>query len=97
MTNRQDQLQASDIIEPAQHDLKSIHDALWDSIHDAVIATDDAFVITAWNKEAAKLYGWTRDEVIGKNSRELLQSRLTPKQLKELLTTQLKSLRTRFF
>ncbi|MCB0190302.1 MAG: PAS domain S-box protein [Anaerolineae bacterium] len=34
---------------------------------DAIIATDLNFIITSWNKTAEKLYGWSCDEVIGKD------------------------------
>ena len=43
----------------------SYHAHLLENIHDAVIATDEQFVLTAWNKGAEQMYGWTADEVLG--------------------------------
>ncbi len=51
--------------------LMSLHEnpiymsSLLDQITDAVIATDEHFVITGWNQAAERLYGWRADEVIG--------------------------------
>lgn len=45
-----------------------------DNILDSVIGTDLDLKITYWNKAAERIYGWTAEEAIGKNSRELLQS-----------------------
>ncbi|MEP7358077.1 MAG: PAS domain S-box protein, partial [Anaerolineales bacterium] len=47
-------------------------------INDAVIALDDRFRITAWNRAAETLYGWTAAEVLGAGSAEILRSDLTP-------------------
>ena len=38
---------------------------LLENIHDAVIATDEHSVVTAWNKGAEEMYGWRADEVLG--------------------------------
>jgi PAS domain S-box/uncharacterized domain HDIG len=43
-------------------------------INDAVIATDDQFYITAWNRAAEGIYGWTAAEVMGRNVGEILRS-----------------------
>jgi PAS domain S-box-containing protein len=59
---------------------------VWKNMHDAVIATDAFFKITAWNNSATEVYGWTAEEVIGKNSRDILRSPITETQLKELLS-----------
>jgi PAS domain S-box-containing protein len=37
----------------------------------AVIATDAAGVVTTWNSRAESLYGWTREEAIGRHVVEL--------------------------
>src|SRR5262249_22661848 len=42
--------------------------------HDTVIARNGADKITYWNKGAERLFGWSRDEAIGKIPRELLRS-----------------------
>jgi PAS domain S-box-containing protein len=40
---------------------------LIDSISDAIISTDESFIVRSWNKAAEALYGWTADEVIGQS------------------------------
>jgi PAS domain S-box-containing protein len=40
---------------------------LADTVDDAVIATDDRFVLTGWNEGAHRMYGWSPDEVIGRH------------------------------
>ncbi len=43
------------------------------NINDAVVATDDQYHITYWNKAAEQIYGWTASEVMGKNSYQTLR------------------------
>ena len=45
-------------------------------VHDAVLALDANYNITYWNKTAEEMFGWTENEVIGKNSGELLQTKI---------------------
>ncbi len=42
---------------------------------DAVIATDWQYTIRSWNEAAEVLYGWKREEVLGKQAREILPTR----------------------
>jgi PAS domain S-box-containing protein len=49
-------------------------------INDAVIATDDQFRISAWNRAAERIYGWTAVEVIGRNVDEVLRGGLNEEQ-----------------
>ncbi|MGZ7118144.1 MAG: PAS domain-containing protein, partial [Methanobacterium sp.] len=42
--------------------------------NDAIIATDNKFNITSWNPAAFRMYGWSAEEVIGRNSKEILQT-----------------------
>jgi PAS domain S-box-containing protein/putative nucleotidyltransferase with HDIG domain len=52
------------------------HARLLRHINDAVIATDDQFHITTWNRAAEKIYGWTAAEVIGRSAAKILTSGL---------------------
>ena len=46
---------------------------LIEHVGDAVIASDQNFVTTAWNRAAERMYGWTAEEVMGKPTVEYLQ------------------------
>ncbi|MFB3763609.1 MAG: PAS domain S-box protein, partial [Methanotrichaceae archaeon] len=48
---------------------------LVDTVPDAIISTDNSYHITSWNKAAEITYGWRAEEVIGKISSEVLNSR----------------------
>ena len=45
--------------------------SLLDITHDAIIARDLNDVITYWNRGAEQLYGWSREEALGKTPHEL--------------------------
>jgi len=67
-----------DITERKQSaDQLKYHARLLRHINDAVIATDDQFHITAWNRAAEKMYGWHSEEVMGHNVSEILNFELT--------------------
>jgi PAS domain S-box-containing protein len=44
---------------------------LLEQVQAAVIATDMRGIVTHWNEHAEKLYGWTREEAMGRNITEL--------------------------
>jgi PAS domain S-box-containing protein len=44
------------------------------AVSDAIIATDLNFRITAWNKGAERIYGWTAEETLGQDAAQLLKS-----------------------
>jgi PAS domain S-box-containing protein len=48
--------------------------SLLDLTHDTVFVRDMQDLITYWNGGAEKLYGWTRDEAVGKVSHQLTQT-----------------------
>ena len=52
--------------------------SLLDITHDAIIARDLNDVITYWNRGAEQLYGWSREEALGKTSHELLRTVFPP-------------------
>jgi PAS domain S-box-containing protein len=48
------------------------HAQLLENMHDAVLATDARFVLTAWNKGAERMFGWTADEALGRSVIEVV-------------------------
>ncbi len=42
------------------------HADLLDRVNDALIATDEHFIVTAWNRAAEEMYGWKADEARGR-------------------------------
>jgi len=64
--------------------------SLIDLSHDAIFVRDMDSTIRFWNRGAERLYGWARDEVLGKQSHVLLQTVFpaTPEAIvRELLET----------
>jgi two-component system sensor kinase FixL len=47
---------------------------LLDLTHDAIFVRDTNDVITYWNHAAEELYGWTKQEAVGKVSHQLMQT-----------------------
>jgi PAS domain S-box-containing protein len=64
-----------DITEYKQAQEKLLLQARWlQQIKDAVIASDENLVITAWNPAAEQIYGWTAEEVVGKRGEDVLKT-----------------------
>ncbi|MEX2639180.1 MAG: PAS domain S-box protein [Balneolales bacterium] len=59
---------------------------LLDQIGEAVIATDLDGKITHWNKAAQKLYGWTSEEIMGRNIIDITPDGSSKKQAAEIMT-----------
>ncbi|MEX0685662.1 MAG: histidine kinase dimerization/phosphoacceptor domain -containing protein [Balneolales bacterium] len=59
--------------------------SLLNQIGEAVLSTDLNGLITYWNLAAQELYGWTAEEVIGRNVVDITPSEQTKKQADELL------------
>ncbi|HSL30374.1 MAG TPA: HD domain-containing phosphohydrolase [Anaerolineales bacterium] len=59
------------------------HARLLRHVNDAVIATDTEFRITAWNRAAERIYGWTAAEVMGRNADAVLKSGFSREQQAE--------------
>jgi two-component system, LuxR family, sensor kinase FixL len=51
--------------------------ALLDLTHDAIYVRDDRDIITYWNAAAEDLYGWKREEAIGRSAAVLLKSQFS--------------------
>ena len=57
---------------------------LLENINEAVITTDAESNITSWNKIAESMYGWSREEVIGKKLTAFFQSKYIGTSLKKV-------------
>jgi PAS domain S-box-containing protein len=70
-----------DVTEQRQAEAQLAYQAhLLANIHDAVIATDAAGRLTAWNRAAEALYGWNAAEVLGRPATDVIRANLTPEQ-----------------
>jgi PAS domain S-box-containing protein len=62
------------------------HAYLLENTEDAVLASDEHVVLTAWNKGAEKMFGWTAEEVLGRKIYDVLPYRdYSDEQLEEAL------------
>jgi len=46
------------------------------NVNDAIIATNEQDMITAWNRAAEEMYGWQATEALGRHLKELIQQEL---------------------
>lgn len=55
--------------------LLKFNSALISNLYDPVITTDNDYLISSWNKNAERLFGYTEQEVMGKRLKDILQSK----------------------
>ncbi len=67
-----------------KENLLKFNSALISNLYDPVITTDNNYLITSWNKNAEKLFGYTEQEVMGKRLKEVLQSKTENYSLEEI-------------
>ncbi len=58
---------------------------LLNRVNDAIIATNEQLIVTAWNRAAETLYGFSAEEVLGRNVRQVIRSEVTDAQVARLL------------
>jgi PAS domain S-box-containing protein len=74
-------LAMADVTDRRRHEERSAHlTGLLDHLKDAVLVTDDRFALTAWNKGAESMFGWSAEEAIGRLVYELLPQDSTDEQ-----------------
>jgi PAS domain S-box-containing protein len=44
------------------------------SVNDAIISSDEQFIVRSWNPAAERMYGWKAEEVLGRPGRQVLRS-----------------------
>ena len=49
---------------------------LLSEVNDAIFSSNNDYTIIYWNKSAEKMFGWTSEEALGKNSGDLLKPKL---------------------
>ena len=49
---------------------------LLSEVHDSVFSSDSNYTITYWNQASERIFGWTKEEALGKNSEELLKPKI---------------------
>src|SRR5262247_470532 len=59
------------------------HQHFFELVNDSVMTRTMEGRINSWNRSAAELYGWRKEEAIGRVSHELLQTQF-PKPLEEI-------------
>jgi two-component system sensor kinase FixL len=67
-------LQTENIERKRAEDVLREQASLLDLTHDTVFARDMGDVITYWNRGAEEMYGWTREEAIGKVTHQLTRT-----------------------
>jgi PAS domain S-box-containing protein len=64
-----------DITEYKRAEEKVLHQArVLTQVSDAVIASDENFVLTSWNPAAERIFGWKAEEVIGRKVADVLKT-----------------------
>ena len=61
------------------------HAYLLENVNDAILATDEQMLLTAWNKAAEKMYGWRADEVLGNHIWQVVPLEITEDQREDAL------------
>jgi PAS domain S-box-containing protein len=57
---------------------------LLENTEDAVVAMDERYFLTAWNKGAETLYGWRAEEVVGRHAGDVARTNLSEEERAEL-------------
>jgi diguanylate cyclase (GGDEF)-like protein/PAS domain S-box-containing protein len=74
-----------DITESKRAEEELVYQAhLLENIQDAVMATDEQFTLTAWNKGAEDMFGWRADEVLGRKAHEVVPLGYSDEQLAQV-------------
>jgi PAS domain S-box-containing protein len=60
---------------------------LMQNVSDAIIASDENFVLASWNEAAEKMYGWKANEVIGRLGTDVLQTEFVAVSREQVIQT----------
>ena len=56
------------------------------NVHDAILATDEQFNLTAWNRAAEEMYGWKAEEVLGQKVEDVVRTEISATRRSEALS-----------
>jgi PAS domain S-box-containing protein len=56
-----------------------------DNMRDAVVASNEQYLLVAWNAAAEAMYGWKAEEVLGRNGLEVCQTRFAEADKEKML------------
>jgi PAS domain S-box-containing protein len=71
--------------EPANPSLSSLQSSLLRTVKIGIVATDPAGEVIFWNPFAQELYGWSPDDVIGRNIAEIFRSSVSEKEARNYI------------
>ena len=74
--------QAQSVLEQTVTPLQQ-HEYFFELVNDSVMTRTMEGIINFWNRSAEKLYGWRKEEAVGRVSHDLLQTQF-PKPLEEI-------------
>src|SRR3954452_11316025 len=57
---------------------------LLDNAEDGIVAMDERYLFTIWNKGAERLYGWRAEEVVGRHANDVARTTISEAQRTEL-------------
>ncbi|NOZ77467.1 MAG: response regulator, partial [Euryarchaeota archaeon] len=67
MENLQKEVKEREAAEAELRELKDLMESVLDSTGEMIFSLDNSMVITSWNKEAGRILGYRKPEVVGKN------------------------------
>jgi PAS domain S-box-containing protein len=65
-------------------EVSAFQSRLLSEVNDAVFSSDPNFMVTYWNQAAEKMFGWTKEEVLGHDSGKLLNPKTNVSSLEEV-------------
>jgi len=71
--------------EEAQKRSETRYGFMVDNVPFAIISYDPRYTILEWNRGAERIFGWSREEAVGKNDFELLIPEKNMEEMKQLL------------
>jgi PAS domain S-box-containing protein len=85
-TQKDVNLYGIDITEIKRAEEKTLYQAyLLEQVNDAVVGSDSEMRLIAWNRAAERIYGWKPEEVLGRNTTEVMRTEWAEGDIKEMI------------